>query len=115
MRTSRKSSVTEFNPDEEAPVCSDNISGLCLIGTVVFRTKRQVIGNSNVEIVTYTVVDNDDHRFYVDDYSPNECFDIGQIVKIPVYVKAYKKKSGDASYSLNRLKSFQPFSKGEAF
>ena len=115
MRTNRKSNVAEFSSDEDDSACSDSISGLCLIGTIAFRTKRQVPGNSNVEIVTYTIVDNDEHHYYVDDYSPSEYFNIGQPVKIPVYVKAYKKKLGDASYSLNRLKSFQPITKGEAF
>lgn len=113
MRSTKSSNVE--NSSENNADRLDDISGLCLIGTITFRTRRQVAGNSKIEIVTYTIVDNNDRHFYVDDYSPNEYFEIGQIVKLPVYVKPYKKKSGDVSYSLNRLKTFQPISKGEAF
>ncbi|MBQ7487741.1 MAG: hypothetical protein IJT77_09650, partial [Clostridia bacterium] len=61
--------------------------------------------------------DSNNRYYYVDDYSPETYYEVGQSVQIPVYVKAYKKKSGDASYTLNILKPFRASSlgRGEEF
>ena len=91
-------------------------SGLCLSGTVTLRTKRDVPANNpTVEIVTYVLMDSNGRHYYVDDYSPSTYYEVGQSVILPVYIKPYKKKNGDASYSLNVLKPFRPSTVGEAF
>lgn len=47
-------------------------SGLYLFGQVIDRTRRtiQTKNNSTTEIVTYTIRDICDRRYYVDEYSP---------------------------------------------
>ena len=100
----------------DASVNEEAMSGPCLSGTVCKRSKRVVpVSNPTTEIVTYLIVDNNERYYYVDDYSPKEYYDLGQAVHIPVYIKPYKKKSGDASYSLNVLKPFRASSVGEEF
>ena len=78
------------------------IHGLCLNGFVIDRTRRHVPKNNpTIEIVTYTVSDNFDHKYYVDDYAPSDYFEIGECVSLPVYIKPYLRKNGDASYNLS--------------
>ena len=109
MKTTRNTETSRSNDSFPS-------SGLCLSGTISQRTKRLVPANNpTTEIVTYTVTDDDGHLHYVDDYSPSEYHNIGDKVHIPIFIKAYKKKSGDAAYSLNVLKPFTPTTKGEAF
>ncbi len=79
-----------------------NTTGLSLSGTVTDRVRRMVPHNNpNTEIVTYTIQDSGNRKFYVDDYSPNGYHSIGDIVSLPIYVKAYIRKNGDPSYTLN--------------
>ena len=80
--------------------------GLFLSGTVIDRTRRMVPrDNPTTEIVTYTVQDNCNRRFYVDDYSPDDYHDINTNICLPVYIKAYSRKNGEPSYTLNVQKS----------
>ena len=46
--------------------------GLYVIGSIANRTRRYITtnGNPNTEIVTYTILDDHDHRFFVDDFAP---------------------------------------------
>jgi hypothetical protein len=114
MKTMR----TTTHKDEDIPATENMFSGLYLSGIVFKRIKRTVpVNNPTTEIVTYTVADNNDRYYYVDDYSPDTYYEVGENVQIPVYIKAYKKKSGDASYSLNVLKPFRASSlgRGEEF
>ena len=75
--------------------------GLNLSGTVIDRTRRFVPKDNPVtEIVTYTLSDNEDHKYYVDDYAPSSYHDLGVYVSVPVYVKPYMKKNKDISYNL---------------
>ena len=75
--------------------------GLYLSGTVIDRTRRRVPKNNpTTEIVTYTLSDNNERKYYVDDYAPSEYHDIGSFVSLPVYVKPYLKKNNDVSYNL---------------
>ena len=75
--------------------------GLFLCGTVVDRTRRFVPKDNPVtEIVTYTLSDNEDRKYYVDDYAPSSYHDLGVYVSVPVYVKPYTKKNKDISYNL---------------
>ena len=74
---------------------------LYLSGTVVDRTRRFVPKDNPVtEIVTYTLSDNEDRKYYVDDYAPSSYHDLGSYVSIPVYVKPYMKKNKEISYNL---------------
>ena len=85
---------------------SINICGLSLSGTIVDRTKRMVPrDNPTTEIVTYTVQDDNNHRFYVDDFSPEGYHDLNSSVCFPVYIKPYRRKNGDLSYTLNIQKA----------
>lgn len=77
------------------------LSGLYLFGTVIDRTRRTINtkGNTTAEIVTYTIQDNNGRRYYVDEYSPKEYYDLGEYAEIPVYVKTFKKRTCDVGYS----------------
>ena len=91
--------------------------GLYVIGSIANRTRRYITtnGNPNTEIVTYTILDDHDHRFFVDDFAPASYYDVSASVALPVYIKPYKKKNGDAAYTLCIQKNYHPITKGEAF
>ena len=76
------------------------LSGLYLFGKVFDRSKR-TIPQSSTEVVTYIIQDNAGRRYYVDEYSPQKYLERGEEVEIPVYVKAFKKRNGEISYSFN--------------
>lgn len=76
--------------------------GLSLSGTVIDRTRRMVPhDNPTIEIVTYTIQDGYNRKFFVDDYAPNGYHELNSSVCFPVYIKAYNRKNGDPSYTLN--------------
>ena len=80
--------------------------GLSLSGTVIDRTRRMVPhDNPTTEIVTYTVQDSYSRKFYVDDYAPVGYHDVGSDICLPVYIKAYNRRNGDPSYTLNVQKT----------
>ena len=93
------------------------IPGLFVAGTVVNRTRRYIPtrNNANTEVVTYTITDEHEHRYFVDDFAPSSYYDISSPVTLSVYVKPYLKKNGDASYYLCVQKDYLPITKGEAF
>jgi hypothetical protein len=89
-------------------------SGLYLFGKIIDRTRRRVPkDNLTTEIVTYLVQSNGDRKFYVDDYAPESYFDIGTQVSLNVYIKTYKRRNGEPSYTLNIQQN--DFSRGEHF
>ena len=82
------------------------MQGLSLCGTIIDRTRRMVPrDNPTTEIVTYTIQDDYSHKFYVDDYSPDDYHEINATICLPVYIKAYSRKNGEPSYTLNVQKS----------
>ena len=88
--------------------------GLYLNGFVIDRTRRHVPkDNPMTEIVTYTVSDNFDRKYYVDDYAPSGYHEIGEYLSVPVYVKPYVKRNGEASYNLSIQK--RTSTRGEHF
>jgi len=91
--------------------------GLFLIGEVSDRIKKTITTHGmDVEVVTYTISCNDRQRYFVDDFDPEKYFSIGEKVSIPVYVKVYKKKNGEASYMLKlQKKDIFVASRGERF
>ena len=90
------------------------LSGLSLSGTVIDRTRRMVPrDNPTTEIVTYTIQDHSNRKFFVDDYAPGGYHDLESEVSFPIYVKAYVRKNGEASYTLNIQKT--DISQGEHF
>ena len=93
------------------------MQGLSLCGTVIDRTRRMVPrDNPTTEIVTYTIQDDYSQKFYVDDYAPSEYHDLNAKVCIPIYVKAYNRKNGTPSYTLNVQKKENLFrGNGEHF
>ena len=92
------------------------MQGLSLCGTIIDRTRRMVPrDNPTTEIVTYTIQDDCSHKFYVDDYAPSEYHDLNATVCFPVYVKAYSRKNGIPSYTLNVQKDDLVRSSGEHF
>ena len=92
----------------------NNYSGLYLFGKVIDRTKRHVPkDNPTTEIVTYLIQSNRDSKFYVDDYAPKSYYDIGADVSLNVFIKTYKRKNGEPSYTLNIQQN--NFSRGEHF
>ena len=93
---------------------SNTSNGLSLSGTVIDRTRRMVPHNNpKTQIVTYTIQDGLNRKFYVDDYAPDGYHDIESYVCFPVYIKAYNRKNGEPSYTLNIQKS--DFGRGERF
>ena len=82
------------------------MNGLSLSGTVIDRTRRMVPrDNPTTEIVTYTVQDDFNRKFFVDDYAPNDYHDLQSTVCFPVYIKVYNRKNGEPSYTLNIQKN----------
>ncbi|MBQ8945317.1 MAG: hypothetical protein IJ058_14550 [Lachnospiraceae bacterium] len=105
----------------EAPTTQDDydnqhLSGLFIFGFVIERTRRTIStrDNTQTEIVTYTIQDNDGHRFYVDEYAPKDYHDIGSFVDLPVYVKTFRKRNGDIGYSFG-VQATSSQTRGEHF
>lgn len=96
---------------------SNSIPGLFVSGTIANRTRRYIStrNNSNTEVVTYTITDDHEHRYFVDDFAPSSYYDILSPVTLSVYVKPYLKKNGDPAYTLCVQKNYLPITKGEAF
>ena len=93
QRNNKSNGQTPYTPE---------LSRLSLSGTVVERVRRMVPKNNPVtEIITYTVQDSQNRKHYVDDYAPTGYHEIGEYVALPVYIKPYVRKNGDASYTLN--------------
>ena len=93
---------------------SDTLPGLSLSGTVIDRTRRMVPhDNPTTEIVTYTVQDGFNRKYYVDDYAPNSYHELQTTICFPVYIKAYNRKNGEPSYTLNIQKT--DMTRGEHF
>lgn len=92
-----------------------HMTGLLIRGTVRERTRRHVpFDNPTTEIVTYTISDENDRRYYVDDFAPSAYLAVGEIVESNVYVRPYRKRNGDLSYTLCIQKDYHSM-KGEAF
>ena len=71
----------------------NTILGLLVRGSIVARTKKEIQAkNETVEVVTYTIATESTRRLYVEDYSPDSYFEIGENVELPVYVKAISKE-----------------------
>ena len=88
--------------------------GLSVSGTIIDRTRRMVPhDNPTTEIVTYTIQDGHNRKFYVDDYAPGGYHNIGSDVCFPVYIKSYIRRNGEPSYTLNIQK--MDISRGEHF
>ena len=89
--------------------------GLHISGKIVNRTRRYVPkANPTTEIVTYTVDDDAGHKYYVDDFAPEQYRELGEYVMLNVYIKAYIKKSNEASYTINIRKEYNSV-RGESF
>lgn len=86
---------------DPSPQEEEVLSGLYLFGMVIDRTRRTINtkGNTTAEIVTYTIQDANGRRYYVDEYSPDEYYKLSEYAEIPVYVKTFKKRTGDIGYS----------------
>lgn len=94
-----------LNTISDATIDSER-EGLFLVGKVADRVRKTVVAQGKeVEVVTYTILCGGVHRFYVDDFNPERHFSVGENISIPVYVKAYRKKSGEPSYMLKLQKS----------
>lgn len=93
---------------------SNLMHGLSLCGTVIDRTRRMIPhDNPTTEIVTYTIQDGYNRKFYVDDYAPDGYHDLNFSVCFPICIKAYNRKNGEPSYMLNVQK--MDLSRGEHF
>ena len=92
------------------------ISGL-YVGGIIQERRRRFINRENddrIEIVTYTVSDENEKNYFIEDYSPSSYREVGTQLLEPVYVKPYKKKSGDLSYTICIKKDFRG-GRGETF
>ena len=68
---------------------------------MIDRTRRTIHtrNNSTAEIITYTIQDANDRRYYVDEYSQEEYHELSEYAEVLVYVKTFKKRTGDIGYS----------------
>lgn len=91
------------------------IAGLFVGGVVQDRRRRYIDRpeGQQTEIVTYTLTDDRDRRFYVEDYSPTVYRNIGDQMVVGVYIKPYRKRNGELSYTICIKKDFE--SRGESF
>lgn len=108
---------TRRKNDTANPSNVNSNPGLFITGTIANRTRRYIStrNNSSTEVVTYTIADNHERRYFVDDFAPSSYYDISSPVTLSVYVKPYLKKNGDAAYTLCVQKDYLPITKGEAF
>ena len=89
-------------------------SGLSISGIVIDRARRMVPhDNPTTEIVSYTIQDGHNRKFYVDDYAPTGYHELDSNVCFPVYIKVYNRKNGEPSYTLNIQKN--EVGRGERF
>lgn len=94
---------------------STQTTGLLVRGIVKERTRRHVpFDNPTTEIVTYTVFDENDRKYFVDDFAPSTYFAVGDSLESNVYVRPYRKRNGDLSYTLCIQKDYHSM-KGESF
>lgn len=107
-------SNSSINPDQQAE--QPALSGLYLFGKVIDRTRRtiQTRNDGSAEIVTYSLQDLSGRRYFVDEYTPDEYYEIGEDIEVPVYVKTFKKNNGDIGYSFCVQRQFGP-ARGEHF
>lgn len=90
------------------------ISGLTISGTVKERRRRRVpADNPQHEIVTYSLIDEYNTLYFVDDFHPDKYYEIGQSVMLPVYVKTYLKRNSQPAYTICTRKDFQ--TRGDVF
>ncbi len=105
-------------PKQDPPSESqeETLSGLYVFGQVIDRTRRTIKtrNDGQAEIVTYTVQDVNGRRYFIDEYTPEQYCEIGEAVELPVYVKTFKKNSGDIGYSFCVQQQFGP-ARGEHF
>lgn len=90
----------------------DAAMGLLIHGAVTGRTRR-VVGKENPRtVVTYRIHDGK-ADFFVDEWNPTECYTVGEVVCLPIYVKIYSRNG------VNRLNyvvsSGSPSMMGEEF
>ncbi len=109
--------ATRRNNDAINPSDLKIETGLFVTGTIANRTRRYIStrNNSNTEVVTYTITDDHEHRYFIDDFAPSSYYEVSSPVTLSVYVKPYLKKNGDAAYTLCVQKDYLPITKGEAF
>ena len=115
MPRSRSAKASQPLPDPSKQ--EEVLSGLYLFGTIIDRTRRIIntkSNNSTAEIVTYTIRDSAGRRYYVDEYSPEGYHDLSEYTGMPVYVKKFKKRSGDIGYSFCVQQEYES-TRGEHF
>ena len=104
----------QVNKSYDHDTSTYELQGLYACGYIQKRTRRKVPkDNPTLEIVTYELKDNENRSVYVDDFEPNEYYEVGSLVNLPVYVKPYQRKTGQLSYTLCVVKNNT--NKGEEF
>ena len=90
------------------------LAGLTVSGVVKVRRRRRVpLDKPQHEIVTYTLVDDNEGIYFVHDFEPDKYHNIGDYVMLPVYIKAYTKRNNQAAYTICTRKEYQ--TRGEIF
>ena len=116
MRNTRTATDDPGAANNEPSVATMDKMGLYVTGKIVNRTRRRVPKiNPTTEVVTYTLDDEAGRKNYVEDFAPTSYHELGEYVTFHVYVKAYIKKSKEASYTLNILKDNDAVRGGEPF
>lgn len=85
-------------------------AGIYFCGIVAERRRRMVPKDDpQNEVITYTIYDEESHMtYYVDDFQPEEYFEKGEYIEVPVRIKAYVHKgTGKPAYSMTIKRTFE--------
>lgn len=90
------------------------VSGLTIAGIIKERRRRMIpADNHQHEIITYTIIDEYNTLYFVDDFQPDKYYEIGHSVVLPVYIKTYIKRNSQPAYTVCTRKDYQ--TRGEIF
>jgi len=68
---------------------NDMFEGLLIKGSVAGRSRR-IVGDKEVELITYKIFAGN-KVFFVKDWAPENYFSVGQTVELPVSIKPFQK------------------------
>lgn len=64
------------------------VDGLIIKGSVTGRTRR-IVGDKNIELITYKIAAGD-NIYFVKDWAPKDYFPVGKFIELPITIKSYQ-------------------------
>src|SRR5690606_20298844 len=97
----RERNRTQMPPKRKSMDRPEQVEGLHITGTVTGRTRRTIKSDNSSERVkvTYRVMVKGT-ILNVDHWQPESFYAVGELVTLPVYVRAFNNRRGIALYSL---------------